>query len=292
MNNIIKNEFLTVEISELGAELQSIKDNEGNEYLWQGDEKYWDGKAPNIFPYVARLTEKKYTLFGNTYSMGTHGFARNSVFEAEQISDTEVIFTLCETPETLKQYPYNFCFKVGFKIEGNQLINTFYVKNNDEKVMYCGLGGHPGFNVPFEDNTEFEDYYLEFENKEVPLQVVFSDDCYVLGKQPYKLDGGNKLPLYHSLFDNDAIVLENAGQTVTLKSKNGKKAIKAYFPDMRYIGFWHRERSDAPYVCIEPWFSLPSRKGIIEDFEKQEGLLKLEKNKEYKTEISFEIIGI
>lgn len=292
MNTIIKNEFLTVEISEFGAELQSIKDNEGNEYLWQGDERYWKSRASNIFPYVGRLTEKQYTLFGKTYSMNTHGFARNSVFGAEQISDTEAVFTLTETPETLKQYPYNFCFKVGFKLEGKCLINTFYVKNNDDKIMYFGVGGHPGFNVPFEDNTEFDDYYLEFENGKQPLKVVFSDDCYVSGLEPYNFEDGNKISLYHKIFDNDAIAFENAGQTVTLKSRNGKKAIKASFPDMRYIAFWHRERSDAPFVCIEPWSSIPARKGIIEDFETQDNLLKLDKKEEYKTEISFEIIGI
>ena len=36
----IKNDQLTLEISPMGAELQSIKDANGNEYLWDGDEKY------------------------------------------------------------------------------------------------------------------------------------------------------------------------------------------------------------------------------------------------------------
>ena len=36
----LKNEKLTVTISAHGAELQSIKNAEGREYLWQGDEKY------------------------------------------------------------------------------------------------------------------------------------------------------------------------------------------------------------------------------------------------------------
>ena len=37
----LNNELLTVEVSDLGAELQSIKDDEGKEYLWQGDDRYW-----------------------------------------------------------------------------------------------------------------------------------------------------------------------------------------------------------------------------------------------------------
>ena len=49
----IKNELLTVEISEHGAELQSIKDCEGQEYLWDGDADYWGRKSPILFPRVS-----------------------------------------------------------------------------------------------------------------------------------------------------------------------------------------------------------------------------------------------
>ena len=43
---ILKNDKLTVEVSSHGAELQSIKNAEGHEYLWQGDEKYWPRRSP------------------------------------------------------------------------------------------------------------------------------------------------------------------------------------------------------------------------------------------------------
>ena len=51
----IKNDQLTLEISSLGAELQSIKDANGNEYLWDGDEKYWNRHSPILFPPVCGL---------------------------------------------------------------------------------------------------------------------------------------------------------------------------------------------------------------------------------------------
>ena len=42
----LKNDLLTVIVSEKGAELQSIKDAEGKEYLWQADPKYWGRRSP------------------------------------------------------------------------------------------------------------------------------------------------------------------------------------------------------------------------------------------------------
>ena len=61
----IRNEELSVDINTAGASLWSIKDKDGTEYLWQGDKTYWGDRAPNLFPYIARMTDKRYRLFGN-----------------------------------------------------------------------------------------------------------------------------------------------------------------------------------------------------------------------------------
>ena len=49
----LKNEQLSVVVSEKGAELQSIKDANGKEYLWQADPKYWNRRSPILFPIVS-----------------------------------------------------------------------------------------------------------------------------------------------------------------------------------------------------------------------------------------------
>ncbi len=43
---MLKNKFLTVEITSLGAELKSIIARDGKERLWQGDSASWEGQAP------------------------------------------------------------------------------------------------------------------------------------------------------------------------------------------------------------------------------------------------------
>jgi len=49
----LKNDKLTIRVSEKGAELQSIKDADGKEYLWQADPKYWGGTPPSSSPSYA-----------------------------------------------------------------------------------------------------------------------------------------------------------------------------------------------------------------------------------------------
>ena len=33
------------------------------------------------------------------------------------------------------------------------------------------------------------------------------------------------------------------------------------------LGIWHKPQTDAPYICIEPWSTLPSYDGIVDDLE-------------------------
>ena len=47
---ILKNEFYTMTVSEVGAEPISLKANDGFEYLWQNTKDYWDMHAPILFP--------------------------------------------------------------------------------------------------------------------------------------------------------------------------------------------------------------------------------------------------
>ncbi len=279
----ISNEHMHVELESKGGELSSLKDNEGTEYLWQGNPNYWSGKAPVLFPYIARLTEDSYRYNGKVYKLAKHGFARHAEFKVEEQSDVKIVFLLEESEATLESYPFQFTFRITYELKEKTLSTSFQVENKGKEVMYFGIGGHPGFNVPLEAGIDFEDYYLEFSNKATPDKIEFTDTCYVSGDvSPFELENGKRLRLKHNLFDRDAIVLKNADRTVKLKSDKGSRSVTVTYKDMDYIGFWHMPNTDAPYVCIEPWTSLPSRDGVVEEFETQDDLIKLEGKATYK----------
>lgn len=287
----IQNDYVNVIMNEKGAALWSVQDNSGHEYLWQGDSQYWANRAPNLFPYIGRMTEGKYTLNGNTYEMNVHGFARDMMFEAEQISKEHIVFRIQDTPETYQQYPYHFDFCVTYRLEGAKIIMSYDVKNKDNKEMFFGVGGHPGFYVPMDTETKFEDWYLEFDTVEDVKRVEFSEDVLVTERLiDFSLESGVKLPLEHGLFDHDAVVLTNVSPCVTLKSDKSDRAIRVEYQDMPYVGFWHKPKTDAPYVCIEPWSSLPSRKGIVEDLATQPGLISLNRGCSYTNQWSIKVI--
>ncbi len=272
----IKNDKIEVSVEDLGAQMRSIKDATGKEYLWQGDEKYWNGSAPNLFPYIARLTEGKYILKGRTYEMPKHGFLRNSVLKLKEKTQTQMVFSLTDSEETYKMYPYHFEIKVKYELFENELKVSYNVANKDKKVMYFGVGGHPGFQVPVEKELFFEDYFIEFAKGTDMKRVGMSEDCFVTGKdEAFPLEENRRLYLHHNLFDDDAIILKDAPSKVVLASEKGSARIEMETSHLEYLGIWHKPASDAPYVCIEPWSSLPSKKDIIEDLEKQDNLVSL-----------------
>ena len=278
----IENPQLQVAVSSRGAELMSIRSVSGTEYLWQGDARYWADRALNIFPYVARLTNGSYTYRGKTYQLPIHGFAPTAEFAVtEQLTDS-VTFTLESNPEFYEMYPFLFRFSIRYYLEGAALHVDMKVENLDEKTMHFGLGGHPGINVPLDEGLSFEDYFLEFPDCQL-RRVAFTPACFITGQEdPFPLEGG-RLPLRHGMFDQDAIVLKGVPGQVTLRSEKGSHAVTLTAPDLPVYGFWHMPGTDAPYICLEPWSSLPSRQDVVEDLETQPDLIALEAGKTYLT---------
>ena len=289
MNYTIENEKIKVEISDKGGEMQSIVlKKDGTEYLWQGNANYWAGRAYNLFPICGRLFDGKYTYKGKTYEMNLHGFLRDSLTEAEKLASDKIRFTLLSNDELKQQYPFDFKVSVTYTLCDTKITTTLEVVNTGNEAMFFGFGGHPGFNVPLSDGEKFEDYYLEFDCVK-PAERIGMTPFFRTGKTaPFALKDGKILELDHSLFDNDAIFLTNMCKRVTLKSKNSDKFVRVEYPGMQNLGFWHKPQTDAPYVCIEPWCSLPAFDSQIDDLETKYQMTKLGAGEKYEN--GFDII--
>ncbi|MBR1394741.1 MAG: hypothetical protein IJ559_03675 [Prevotella sp.] len=97
----LKNEQLAIRIAELGAELQSVEDSEGREYMWQaGDE--WPRHSPILFPIVCSVNNNTYVVDGREYHLPRHGFARDTEFTVISQTDQRVTLALHESEDTLK----------------------------------------------------------------------------------------------------------------------------------------------------------------------------------------------
>ena len=79
----------------LGGELISYK-KDGKEYLWTGDEKYWNGHAPFLFPFVSSLKDGKVEIDGKMYySKPKHGFVRTTELNVIEKTENKIVFEMC-----------------------------------------------------------------------------------------------------------------------------------------------------------------------------------------------------
>ena len=171
---------------------------------------------------------------------------------------------------------------IFYTLCGKTLSVKFQVRNCDTRTMRFGYGIHPGFNVPLNPALRFEDYRLDFHEASIPKQMELTERYTISGgMHDYALEEGRYLPLQHSLFDHDAIILKDMPHTVTLGSQKDEKKVTVAFPDMPYLGIWHAPETDAPFVCIEPWSSLPSTDGVIDEFETKPDFITVEPEQTY-----------
>ncbi|HEM4781796.1 TPA: aldose 1-epimerase family protein, partial [Streptococcus suis] len=103
----LKNENLTVQFSELGGQIISIKDKDGIEYLWQGDPTYWSGQAPVLFPICGSLRNdwaiyepaERPTFTG---TIPRHGLVRKMLFKNVKNTENSLEFSISSNEETVK----------------------------------------------------------------------------------------------------------------------------------------------------------------------------------------------
>lgn len=254
----LKNDYLTVKINPLGAELTSVMDNESHlEYMWQADKAFWGRHAPILFPIVGRLQDNQYRVGDQSYTMTQHGFARDREFTIIDQTATQVSLELSADDRTRALYPYNFILTLSYELVDHQLKTHATVTNPDETPLYFSFGAHPGFNVPFGSApADFTDYQVTVSPKQtyqrVPLVGPYSDT-----QHSVPLDLNQPLVLDHALFDHDAqvLTLNDRETTVMLSTPKDDHGI-ALTVAAPYLGIWSPYPKQAPFVCLEPWWGL------------------------------------
>ena len=250
----LKNSEISVKIDSHGAELKSLKKLEnGTEYMWCGDAKYWGRTSPVLFPFVGGVKNREYRTKGRTYTMTQHGFARDMDFTLLSQTDDEIWFELRSTEETLEKFPYAFILKLGYRIEGNKTEVLWQVENPGTEVLHFSIGGHPAFNCPIEPDTKQDECFVDFGNVDEVVSTRISENGLATNfMDVYGLTAG-KLPLRDNLFEHDALVIENdQTNTAALCRKDGSRYVTVTM-EAPLFGIWSPGKQ-TPFVCIEPWY--------------------------------------
>ena len=263
---ILKNEQLQVVVSEHGAELQSILDAEGKEYLWQGDPKYWGRRSPILFPIVCGLWDDCYRLDGYEYKMARHGFARDMDFKLINKTDTKVTFALEDSPETHRCYPYHFMLSITYRLDGNKIHVIWHVHNTDNNEIHFQIGGHPAFMIPGMKEGDEVKGTVRFDNKGKLERLIGNMKGCII---PGRFDVGSLDGIWHfteDSFKEDCVIIDKSQvKQVALLDEDGQPVVTV---DMKTpcVGIWAPYGKHAPFVCIEPWYGIHDKVEYRGDF--------------------------
>lgn len=263
----LSNEFLTIEMKAEGAELCSIRTAE-REYLWQANPKFWARHSPVLFPIVGRIWDDVYRVQGHEYHLSQHGFARDRKFTLISETEDTVWYALESDAESLEKYPYPFRLEIGYRLHGHSVDVIWRVENPSENEIFFQIGAHPAFYWPEFKGSDEEPYakdgllgYFRLSKDGQPVgrtlqrSTITEKGCVdPKAAREVILQENGLLPLNFSLFDKDALVLEDAQvDKVELLHTDGKPYLTVAF-DAPLVGLWTPPAKQAPFVCIEPWY--------------------------------------
>ncbi len=255
MEYILKYGSLTAVAESFGGELVSLKDQNGKEYIWQGDPNYWSGRNPHLFPIIGALANNTICFDGVPYSMSRHGFARRSEFSVVEYGPDFIVFQLQENESTLQQYPYRFTLCIRHQLTDNGFFTQFEIRNPGDVCLPFCVGAHTAFNCPMNEGERFTDYRLVFDKTEnaharLPIAGGLLSDT----NTEYVLPDTDTIALDYAVYDRvDTLVFDGLRSTGVKLVGPGGHGVHMEFSDFPMIAFWTTPGKQAPYICLEPW---------------------------------------
>lgn len=265
---------LTAKLNPLGAELWSLTDRAGREYMTDADPAFWTGHAPLLFPIVGMLANGRYRLDGREYAMPKHGFARKSRFEVLATAADCVGFRLTDSAQTRAIFPFAFVLDLDFRIAGMTLAIAATVTNPGEQTLPFSFGFHPAFAWPLPGGAKKNAHRVVFAQPEpAPIRRIDpASGLLVPEPHPTPVEGCSLTPT-SNLFEPDALIWDHLASRALSFGASGGSWIDLTFPDTPLLGIW--QKPGASYLCLEPWQGIADLVGYTGDFRDKPGVVEL-----------------
>lgn len=267
---ILKNEHLTLRIEREAAEMHSLIDHATNqEILWNGDPAYWSGRNPILFPIVGSTFDKQIYLFGETYTMGNHGFARHRVFRVVAEHESSITLVLDSDESTLAQYPFQFSLSVTTALKGQSVQLDYTITNRDQKPMPFSFGLHPAFAL-----SDPSSGIIEFPKAE---------------HHPLIPKDHTQITMDDAFIDEHKTFLITDPQSPYVDLIQPDYTVRVTCDGYRWLAFW--KKPQAKFLCIEPWHGHTDFTETTTDFYAREGTIVLQPGEHFVTSYTISILN-
>ncbi len=259
---------LAASIAADGAELVSLRHDNGPELIWQAG-PVWPRHAPILFPIVGRLRDDTLLHRGRRFRMTQHGFARDRRFTWLERTETGCRLLLTDDEETRAAYPFAFRLEVAYAVGDGTLGVTMTVHNPAAETLPASLGAHPGFAWPLRAELPKDAHSLTFDQPEPAPIRRLAEGLLLPDAAPSPVDGP-LLRLREELFTQDALIFDQLASRRVRYTAPGAPSVTLRWENCPQLGVWSKP---GDFLCIEPWHGFASPAGFAGEFIDKPGLL-------------------
>lgn len=290
-----------------GGELSGLRvlfRGEWRELLYRArdyrDTPGWRGKAPLLWPAVGRNFSHSqppdpnaemcsYDFDGRRYDLPIHGFARTQAWKVigtrADAAGAVVELEMTDSPETRRQYPFGFSFRLRYFLADGRLTMTHRIVAAKENVadLFFSIGNHVTFRTPLVPGSDPEAMTLQTPSR---LELPKNANTLPTGEsRPLDLSAPSRLgdrsfmpPLGLAGYEGAPWVrlADPTGLAVTITHRAER------YPAGQCIQFNLWGAPAKGYFSPEPWV------GLTNSLNRREGLIELEPGRSWAWTIEFE----
>ncbi len=211
-----------------------------NEDIYRDPEKYIRGGIPVLFPMTGRLTEDRYQVQGEGYSMPVHGLVRNYPWEIRDTSFTdgaEIVVGMQSNEATKKAFPFSFDVQFKYTLKGSTLSVEQTFTNRSDQDMPVSFGFHPYFRVKDKKGAKVSVDADTYKNM-VSGEVMTAEEA----------------PDFAGESEVGCLYLDVRGDKAVLKA-DGYRVEVGFARNYRHVLLWSLPNED--FICVEPWTAKP-----------------------------------
>lgn len=296
----IHNTHLRATISTLGAEMHSLHLlDSGRAIIWHGDETFWSGHSPILFPIVGSAWNGTLRHEGREYHIPKHGLVRKRQWTVVEQHQDSVTLAVQNTPEDLEHFPWPFRLEVTYSLHHRTLHVDFIVKNlSSTSTMWFQLGGHPSIILPAPLRHEGQQVtqevnpfslvpapattnhkpvgYLRLEGTPHSLLRASTQGCTEPQRVhiPWNKDAATSralasnhhfnalVPLTIETFAHEALIFDQHQVTAIHVLDDKEQRFARVVSSAPAWLVWAPTNQPAPFICCEPWYGLPDPQGF------------------------------
>lgn len=286
----IQNQEITATVSLQGAELQNLKDIHTNqEYLWQGDARWWNRRSPLLFPIVGGMWDGTCRIQGKEIKIPKHGIMRDRSWQIVSKQSDRVILQYISTVGDFSIFPFAFHLFLEYKIVGRKVMATFKVKNTNGSDLWFQFGGHPAIALPnWKEESEI-DGYVRFTGDPHYVLRAREQGCLQSERFPIPTTSDGLTPLCVSTFINEALIFDNHQINAVTVLDRQQNPVATVSSDSPAWLIWSQQGVHTPFVCLEPWYGLPDKENFKGSIEERPYINRLATNQIWEGWLSIEL---